>query len=76
MAIAGIQPQFHPNNMRLDPFLKGDLGIKANERLNPLAGPSALRDLIKPQFHQVNLSIEPFIKGELGIKLDKGMQNH
>ena len=39
---------------------------------DPLAGPSALKDIIRPQFHQVNLVAEPFIKGELGIKLDKG----
>ena len=39
---------------------------------DPLAGPSALRDIIKPQFHQVNLSAEFYIKRELGIKLDKG----
>lgn len=39
---------------------------------DPLAGPSALRDIIRPQFHQINLVAEQFIKGELGIKLNKG----
>ncbi|TFK98644.1 hypothetical protein BDV98DRAFT_572490 [Pterulicium gracile] len=41
---------------------------------NPLAGPSALRDLISPQFHQNNFAIEDFVKSELGIKLDKDDQ--
>jgi len=39
---------------------------------NPLAGPSALRDVIHPQFHQNNFSAEQHIKTELGLKLDKG----
>lgn len=39
---------------------------------NPLAGPSALRDIIRPQFHQNNFAEESYIKSELGIKLDKG----
>lgn len=39
---------------------------------NPLAGPSALRDLIRPQFHQNNFAEELYVKNELGIKLDKG----
>ena len=42
---------------------------------DPLAGPSALRDIIKPQFHQVNLSAEYYVKKELGIKLDKCMKS-
>lgn len=40
---------------------------------NPLAGPSALRDIINPQFHQNNFPEELFVKQELGIKLDKGL---
>ena len=40
---------------------------------NPLAGPSALRDIIRPQFHQNNFAEEVYIKNELNIKLDKGM---
>lgn len=39
---------------------------------NPLAGPSALRDIIRPQFHQNNFFEESYIKDELGVKLDKG----
>ncbi|KAG6333658.1 hypothetical protein ID866_5428 [Astraeus odoratus] len=39
---------------------------------NPLAGPSALKDLIQPQFHQNNFQEELFVKNELGLKLDKG----
>lgn len=39
---------------------------------NPLAGPSALRDVIHPQFHQNNFPAESYIKTELGVKLDKG----
>lgn len=39
---------------------------------NPLAGPSALRDVIHPQFHQNNFPAENYIKTELGVKLDKG----
>lgn len=39
---------------------------------NPLAGPSALRDVINPQFHQNNFPAETHIKTELGLKLDKG----
>jgi hypothetical protein len=39
---------------------------------NPLAGPSALRDVINPQFHQNNFPAEAHIKNELGLKLDKG----
>lgn len=39
---------------------------------DPLAGPSALRDIIRPQFHQNNFIEENYIKNELGIKLDKG----
>jgi hypothetical protein len=39
---------------------------------NPLAGPSALRDVIYPQFHQNNFPAESYIKTELGVKLDKG----
>ena len=39
---------------------------------DPLAGPSALRDIIRPQFHQNNFIEESFIKNELGVKLDKG----
>lgn len=39
---------------------------------NPLAGPSALRDIIRPQFHQNNFTEESYIKSDLGIKLDKG----
>ena len=39
---------------------------------NPLAGPSALRDLVSPQFHQNNFSVESYIKNDLGVKLDKG----
>jgi cleavage and polyadenylation specificity factor subunit 4 len=39
---------------------------------NPLAGPSALRDIINPQFHQNNFPAEIYAKAELGIKLDKG----
>ena len=38
----------------------------------PLAGPSALRDIVHPQFHQNNFPEELYIKSELGIKLDKG----
>lgn len=41
---------------------------------NPLATPSALRDIVKPQFHQLNLPVESYIKNELGIKLDKDDQ--
>ena len=40
---------------------------------SPLAGPSALRDLIRPQFHQNNFLEENYVKNELGIKLDKGV---
>lgn len=40
--------------------------------VNPLVGPSALRDLINPQFHQNNFPEELYIKNELGIRLDKG----
>jgi hypothetical protein len=43
---------------------------------NPLAGPSALRDLINPQFHQNNFPEELYVKNELGIRLDKGMARH
>jgi len=39
---------------------------------NPLAGPSALRDIVHPQFHQNNFTEELYIKSELGLKLDKG----
>lgn len=39
---------------------------------NPLAGPSALRDIVHPQFHQNNFPEEIYIKNELGLKLDKG----
>ena len=39
---------------------------------NPLAGPSALKDIIRPQFHQNNFLEEAYIKNDLGIKLDKG----
>ncbi|PPQ70773.1 hypothetical protein CVT24_001060 [Panaeolus cyanescens] len=39
---------------------------------NPLAGPSALRDVINPQFHQNNFPAELHVKTELGLKLDKG----
>lgn len=42
---------------------------------NPLAGPSALKDLIQPQFHQNNFSEELYIKNELGLKIDKGESN-
>ncbi|KAF8974016.1 hypothetical protein BDZ97DRAFT_1647887 [Flammula alnicola] len=41
---------------------------------NPLAGPSALRDVINPQFHQNNFPAEVHIKTELGLKLDKDDQ--
>ena len=40
---------------------------------DPLAGPSALRDIIRPQFHQVNLSAEDFAKTTIGLKLDTGI---
>ncbi|KAJ3490578.1 hypothetical protein NLI96_g1357 [Meripilus lineatus] len=40
---------------------------------NLLAGPSALRDIIRPQFHQNNFEEEKFVKHELGVKLDRGM---
>lgn len=40
---------------------------------NLLAGPSALRDIIRPQFHQNDFAEEDFIKSELGVKLDRGM---
>ena len=40
---------------------------------DPLAGPSALRDIIRPQFHQVNLSAEDFVKTTIGLKLDTGI---
>ena len=40
---------------------------------DPLAGPSALRDIIRPQFHQVNLNAEDFVKTTIGLKLDTGM---
>lgn len=39
---------------------------------NPLAGPSALKDIVLPQFHQNNFPEELYIKNELGLKLDKG----
>jgi cleavage and polyadenylation specificity factor subunit 4 len=39
---------------------------------NPLAGPSALSDIVHPQFHQNNFPEELYIKNELGLKLDKG----
>ena len=39
---------------------------------NPLAGPSALKDIINPQFHQNNFPAETHVKTELGLKLDKG----
>ncbi len=42
---------------------------------NPLAGPSALRDVIHPQFHQNNFPAEVHIKVDLGVKLDKGIQS-
>lgn len=41
---------------------------------NPLAAPSALRDVINPQFHQNNFPAEFFAKAELGLKLDKDDQ--
>lgn len=44
----------------------------ASAAANPLAGPSALRDIIRPQFHQNNFAEESWVKTELGIKLDKG----
>ena len=40
--------------------------------INPLAGPSALRDVINPQFHQNTFPAETHIKVDLGLKLDKG----
>ena len=40
---------------------------------DPLAGPSALRDIIRPQFNQVNLSAEDFVKTTIGLKLDTGI---
>ncbi|KAF9015257.1 hypothetical protein BDQ17DRAFT_1340745 [Cyathus striatus] len=40
----------------------------------PLAGPSALRDIIHPQFHQNNFPAENYIKSELGVRLDKDDQ--
>ncbi|RXW24746.1 hypothetical protein EST38_g1102 [Candolleomyces aberdarensis] len=39
---------------------------------NPLAAPSALKDVINPQFHQNNFPAEFFAKTNLGLKLDKG----
>ena len=39
---------------------------------NPLAGPSALKDIIDPQFYQNNFPAELYIKKDLGLKLDKG----
>ena len=42
---------------------------------SPLAGPSALRDVIHPQFHQNNFPAEVHIKVELGVKLDKGIRS-
>lgn len=39
---------------------------------NPLAGPSALKDIVHPQFHQNNFPEELYVKNELGLKLDKG----
>ncbi|KAG0708960.1 hypothetical protein DFH29DRAFT_889887 [Suillus ampliporus] len=41
---------------------------------NPLAGPSALRDIVHPQFHQNNFPEELYIKNELGLKIDKDDQ--
>ena len=41
---------------------------------NPLAGPSALKDIVRPSFHQNNFAEESWVKNELGIKLDKGKQ--
>lgn len=38
--------------------------------VDPLAGPSALQDVVKPQFHQVPLSAENYIKEALGVRLD------
>lgn len=40
---------------------------------DPLAGASALRDIVRPQFHQINLSAEVFVKNTIGLKLDKGV---
>lgn len=45
----------------------------ATTAANPLAGPSALRDIIRPQFHQNTFQEENWVKSELGIKLDKGL---
>jgi cleavage and polyadenylation specificity factor subunit 4 len=42
---------------------------------NPLAAPSALKDVINPQFHQNNFPAEFFAKSELGLKLDKGVRD-
>ena len=42
---------------------------------NPLAAPSALKDILRPQFHQTNFLEEQHVKSELGIKLDKGKQS-
>ena len=41
---------------------------------NPLAGPSALKDIIDPQFYQNNFPAELYIKKDLNLKLDKGKQ--
>ena len=51
------------------------VGAMASTTANPLAGPSALRDLIRPQFHQNNFAEESWVKTELGIKLDKGLSH-
>lgn len=40
--------------------------------INPLAGPSALKDVIAPQFHQTNFAAEDYAKSQLGLKLDNG----
>jgi len=42
--------------------------------VDPLAGPSALQDIIKPQFHQVPISAENYIKNALGVRLDTDAQ--
>lgn len=38
-----------------------------------LAGPSAVKDLVKPEFHQLIFPAERYIKNELRVKLDKGV---
>lgn len=42
--------------------------------VDPLAGPSALQDIVKPQFHQVPISAENYIKNALGVRLDTDAQ--